>query len=123
LGIEEANEILIYIYIYNKIIMKKRRNWKFNILVWLFAWFSVHFYGTLSTLCLLLTASDWRIFVVFWEWFWGGEKFNFEWNSAWKEILTEIWGCIFCNWGLIPTGDKLNKAVESELFTLEILFL
>ncbi len=89
--------------------------------MWLFNWFSVHFWGIFGTLYLLLTASDWRIFVVFWEWFWGVENFNFEWNSTWKGISTEIWGCIFCDWGLFSAGDKLNKASELELSALEIL--
>jgi len=88
--------------------------------VWSFDWFSVHFWEIFDTLCLLLTASDWRIFVVFWEWFWGVGKFDFEWNSTWKGISTEIWGCIFCDWGSISTGDGSNKAPKSELSALEL---
>ncbi len=95
--IEEAIKLLVIYIEYKEKIKRNNKKQENNVLVWSFSWFSVHFLGIFGTLCLLFIASDWRIFVVFWEWFWGEEKFDFEWNSAWKEILTEIWDCIFCD--------------------------
>ncbi len=118
--IEGAIKLLVIYIEYKEKIKRNNKKQENNVLMWSFDWFSVHFLGIFNTLCLLLIASDWRIFDVFWEWIFGAKEFDFEWNSGWKGILIEIWGCIFCKWGSNSIWEKLKRASDWGLSALEI---